>query len=126
MDLYQRQQFDVLLQTATERFVARIEERFRGADAALVKLREDPEGQGIWLGEFVAAIFQDFLLDNVDGGCFVLRALSTRSIESLKPELQAAGSVEQGIAVLARGLFADLLLRRAIEMLEQHSGYEPV
>lgn len=35
MDPHQRQQVDFLLQTATERFVARLEERHRGTDAAL-------------------------------------------------------------------------------------------
>ena len=48
MDLHQRQQFDFLLQTATERFVARLEERFRDAEPALVKLRAEPDGDGVW------------------------------------------------------------------------------
>lgn len=126
MDPHQRQQFDFLLQTATERFVARLEERFRGAEPALARLRESPEGEGVWLGRFVDAIFQDFLLDTVDGGCFVLRSLPGRSIEPLREALADAGTVERGVAVLARGLFADLLRQKAVEALEQHSGYQPV
>ena len=126
MDLHQRQQFDFLLQTATERFVTRLEERWRGAEPALAKLRATPDGEGVWLGAFVDAIFQDFLLDNVDGGCFVLRSLPKRSIESQKSAVAVAGTVEQGVAVLARGLFAELLLQKSVEALEQHSGYQSV
>ncbi len=126
MDLHQRQQFDFLLQTATERFVARLEERFRDAEPALVKLRAEPDGDGVWLGGFVDAIFQDFLLDTIDGGCFVLRSLPKRSIESHKAAILSAGTVEQGIGVLARCLFAELLLQKSIEALEQHSGYQSV
>ena len=47
MDLHQRQQFDFLLLTATERFVARLEERHRGAAAALAALTAAPEGEGV-------------------------------------------------------------------------------
>lgn len=126
MDLYQRQQFDFLLQTATERFVARLEERFRGAEPALAKLRGSPDGEGVWLGGFVDAIFEDFLLDNVDGGCFVLRALPKRSIEDYRAVLASAGTVEQGVGGLARGLFADLLLRKAVEALQRHAAYQAV
>jgi hypothetical protein len=126
MDLHQRQQFDFLLQTATERFVARLEERFRGAEPALARLRGSPDGEGVWLGAFVDAIFQDFLLDDVDGGCFVLRSLPKRSVDWQTAALASAGTVEQGVGALARGLFAELLLQKAVEALEQHSGYQPV
>jgi hypothetical protein len=126
MDLHQRQQFDFLLQTATERFVARLEERWRGAEPALEKLRSSSDGEGVWLGGFVDAIFQDFLLDNVDGSCFVLRSLPKRSVESQTATLSSAGTVEQGVSMLARGLFAELLLQKSVEILEQHSGYQHV
>ncbi len=42
MDLYEKQQFSFFLQTATERCVTRLEERFRGPDAALEHLQADP------------------------------------------------------------------------------------
>lgn len=126
MDLHQRQQFDHLLQTATERFVARIEERLRGAEEALVKLKAAPQGEGVWIGGFVDAIFQDFLLDNADGAAFVLRALPKRAIDGQRAALQGAATVEAALLLLAKGLFGELLLRRSIEALEQHSGYQPV
>jgi hypothetical protein len=126
MELHQRQQFDFLLQTATERFVARLEERHRGAEAALVKLRAAPDAAGVWRGEFVAAVFQDFLLDNADGAAFVLRALPKRSIEDHRAAVQAADTVEAVLLTLAAGLFGELLLTKSIEALEQHAGYQPV
>lgn len=126
MDLHQRQQFDFLLQTATERFVARLEERHRGAEAALVKLKSAPDAEGVWRGEFVAAVFQDFLLDNADGAAFVLRALPRRSIDDQRAALQAADTVEAVLLTLATGLFGELLFKKSIEALEQHAGYQPV
>ena len=50
MDLYKQQQFGFFLQTATERYVARLEERFRGAEAARQMIAEDPNGEGREVG----------------------------------------------------------------------------
>ena len=136
MDLYQKQQFGFLLQTATERYVARLEERFRGPDAALTSLREDPDGEGVWLTEFAEAVFEDFLLNNVEGACFVLQALATRPVAPVASGPVASGPVASGtvaggtvgatLGAMAKRLFADLLLQKAIELLEQHSGYQSV
>ena len=126
MDLHQRQQFDFLLLTATERFVARLEERHRGAAAALAALTAAPEGEGVWRGEFVDVIFQDFLLDNADGAAFVLRSLRARPLGQHREACADAGSVEDLLVALAKGLFADLLLAKAVEALEQHAGYQAV
>ena len=129
MDLHQRQQFDFLLLTATERFVTRLEERHRGAAAALAALTAltaAPEGEGVWRGEFVDAIFQDFLLDNADGAAFVLRSLRTRPLGPHRGVCADAGSVEDLLVALAKALFAELLLAKAVEALEQHAGYQAV
>jgi len=126
MDLHQRQQFDHLLQTATERFVARIEERHRGVEEAIAKLKAAPEGEGVWFGGFVDAIFQDFLLDNADGAAFILRSLPKRAIDGQRAALQEAATVEAALLALAKGLFGELLRRKSLEALEQHSGYQPV
>jgi hypothetical protein len=124
MDLYQRQQFDMLLQTATERFVARLEERHRGAEPALARLGGDT--QGIWVGEFVEALFEDCLLNSVDGACFVLRSLPRRSVESHRRRLAGSGTVEELVLALAKSLFGETLLRKTVESLEQHARYQPV
>jgi hypothetical protein len=124
MDLYQRQQFDMLLQTATERFVARLEERHRGAEPALARLGGDT--QGVWVGEFVEALFEDCLLNSVDGACFVLRSLPRRAVESHRRRLAGSGTVEELVLALAKSLFGETLLRKTVESLEQHARYQPV
>ena len=121
MDLYKQQQFGFLLQTATERYVARLEERFRGADGALAVLQQDPNGEGVWLDQFTDAVFEDFLLNNVEGSCFVLQSLPKRRVET-----SHAGTVEAILIQMAKKLFSDLLLQKTIESLEQHSGYQSV
>jgi hypothetical protein len=126
MDLYSRQQFDFLLQTATERFVARLEERHRGPEAAAVALRSDPAAAKRSIDEFVAAVFADFLLTNADGAAFVLRSVPQRPIAAHRDALAAATTVEEALAALARGLFAELLLTKTVEALDQHAGYQAV
>ncbi len=121
MDLYQQQQFGFLLQTATERFVTRLEERFRGSDAALVQIKQDPDAEGVWLNQFADAIFEDFLLNNVEGACFVLQAAAKRKTDALP-----AGTIEQSLIAMAKTVFSELLLQKTIETLEQHSGYQSV
>jgi hypothetical protein len=121
MELYQQQQFGFFLETATERFVARLEERFRGPDQALEMLREDPETEGVWLRQFTDAVFDDFLLNNLEGACFVLQALAKRRVSDLED-----GTVEKTLITMAKRLFADLLLQKTVETLEQHSGYQSV
>ena len=119
MDLYQKQQFGFFLQTATERFVARLEERFRGADGALEHVRADAEAA--LLTDFTDAVFDDFLLNNVEGACFVLQALATRKVEPVEGD-----TVDAILVGMAKKLFAELLLQKSIESLEQHSGYQSV
>ncbi len=121
MDLYQQQQFGFFLQTATERYVARLEERCRGADGALESLRQDPNGEGAALDSFTDAVFDDFLLNNVEGACFILQALPKR-----QTSITAPGTVETTLIAMAKQLFAELLLQKTIESLEQHSGYQSV
>ena len=124
MELYERQQFDFLLHTAVERYVERLEQRNEGATNALVRLRENPEADGVWLGEFVKAVFDDFLLSNSAGAGFVLRALASRKM----PELSSkpGQTVEQFVQDAARAVFAELFRRKTEEVLEQHASFEAV
>ena len=118
MELYQRQQFDFLLMTAADRFVERIVKRNEGVENAIARLQQNPQGDGIWLDEFVAAIFQDFLLDNSAGATFILQALEKQS--TLPP---SAGTIEQMLKSMAQRAFADLLQKKVLEALEQASMY---
>ena len=118
MELHQRQQFDFLLMTAAERFVDRLIQRNQGPAQALERLREQPNGPGVWLDDFVDALFQDFLLDNPAGACFVLQALAKRRLSDPLPQ---ADKVETLLQALARQLFGELLRSKVTEMLEQEA-----
>jgi hypothetical protein len=120
MELHERQQFDFLLMTAVERYVERLEQRNGSVEDALARLRSGPNGEGVWLDEFVAAIFDDFLLDNIGGACFVLEALAKRTL----PET-AAGRVETVLIEMARTAFAGLLKQKTEEALEQRLAFQP-
>lgn len=117
MELHQRQQFDFLLMTAVERFVDRVEQRNGSADAALALLQRDPNAQAIWLHEFVAAMFRDFLLD-IGGACFVLEAFPERTVES------AAGTAQTVLIAMAKAAFAGLLREKTEEALEQRLAFQ--
>ena len=119
MDLHEKQQFDFLLNTAVERYVERLEQRNGGVGIALQRLRHNPESDGIWLSRFTQAIFDDFLLTNVEGACFILKALAKRSAPAI-----AAGKVEATLLNLAQHTFADLLRQKTEEALEQRSSLE--
>ncbi len=121
MDLYQKQQFGFFLQTATERYVARLEERFRGAEGALEVVKQISGDGEVGSREFVDAVFEDFLLNNVEGACFILQSLPQRTVEPHRP-----GTVEVTLIEMAKSLFEELLLQKTIESLEQHSGYQSI
>jgi len=119
MDLHEKQQFDFLLNTAVERYVERLEQRNGGVEMALQRLRRDPEADGVWLSRFTQAIFDDFLLGNVAGACFVLQGLAKRTVPGV-----AGGKVETTLGSLAKCAFADLLKQKTEEALEQRCSLE--
>jgi hypothetical protein len=123
MEPYRRQQLDVLLGIAVERFTERLIQRNGGPGPALDHLRAAPDGEGVWRDEFTRRIFEDFLLDNAAGAAFVLEALARRPAPAPAPP---GGTIEETLIHLARAAFADLLSRKAEEVLEQRERYEPM
>ena len=122
MNDYEKQYFNTLLQMATERLVERVIQRAEGAENALHLLRTDPYGNGIWLDKFIDAFFEEFLLDNPAGSCFILQALSKRryNLELLPQQVLA---VEEIIKKMAKEVFEELLKQKAEELLEQHAAF---
>lgn len=118
MNLHERQQFDFLLITAIERYTERLVQRCEGAENALRLLREDVNSEGVWLDQFVDAIFTDFLLDNIAGACFILQSLPKRKHADLP-----AGKIEPTLIELAKSAFAEVLANRMEESLEQSIMY---
>ena len=118
MNLYERQQFDFLLFTAVERYVERLIQRNEGAENALARLRTDPQSDTIQLASFVDAIFQDFLLANTAGACFILQALETQTLPAPIP-----GKIEKMLIAMTKTAFGKLLLQKTDEFLEQETMY---
>jgi hypothetical protein len=119
MDLHLRQQFDLMLQDATGNFVERAIHRCGGPDVALARLREDPEAEGVWLGDFVDAFFADHLLDGTAGSCFVLEALERRAVPA-----DAGGPVSEVVGRLARAAFADVLATQSAQLLQRQLAFQ--
>lgn len=122
MELHARQQFDFFFNAAIERFVDRLEQRCGGPVPALARLREDPNAEGVWLDEFVAALFGDFLLDNVAGSAFILQALSRRPAPAVSST--PGENVEQLLSRLAREAFGAVLRIKTEEALEQRQAFQ--
>jgi hypothetical protein len=112
--LHERAQFDFLLNTAAERFVERLVQRTGGLEEGLAALRADPNGEGVWLDEFVRAVLRDFLLDNTEGSCFVLQALADRKIDSGL----VGGTVSEALGSLAVSAFASVLALKVDQGIE--------
>lgn len=118
MDAHLRQQFDVLLLTAADRFAERITQRCQGEGRALHRLQTNPDGEGIWLTDFVDAVFAESCLDNAAGACFVLQATQKRATS-----LAAEGSVAEILVQMAKTVFASLLTAKAVEALGRVERY---
>lgn len=118
MELHHGVYFNFLLNTAVERLTERISHRLGGTAAALQAIRENPEGEGVWLSGFVDAFFDDMLLSNTAGAVFVLEALEKRHAEA-----QPAGQIGETLQRMARQAFYDLLWQKSQEFLEQSVAY---
>jgi hypothetical protein len=118
MELFLRQQFELLLQDATGNFAERAVYRCGGPDAALSRLAEDPEGDGVLRSEFVTAFFQENLLDNSAGHAFVLEALERRTVPDV-----AGGPVADVLARLAHAAFSDVLTTMTAQLIQRQQIY---
>lgn len=118
MDLHLAQQFDVLLAQSGEGFIERIVQRCAGQDNALRLLQGDRNAEGVWLDDFVDAVFSDWCLDNAEGATFVLCALKRRPLA-----LEADGPVEEILVRAAKAVYADLLYDKVLESMSRASVY---
>jgi hypothetical protein len=118
MELYLRQQFDLILAEATGNFVERVVHRCGGEEAALERLRSDPNGEGVWIDEFVNNFFEEHLLTGVAGAAFVLQALEKRTVPA-----DDGGTVGDVINRLARLAFADVLAQQSAQLIQRSMVY---
>lgn len=117
MEAYQRQQFDVMLNAAVDRFSDRMVRRWSSRSVALARLRSDPEGEGVWLDEFVHAYFTECRLDDVAGAAFVLQALQRRQVSTQE-------TVSDRLVRLAKDVFLELLTAKTVEALARQERSE--
>jgi hypothetical protein len=117
MDLYQRNQFDVMLALACESFTERIVQRCGGSENALRALRDDPNGEGVWLTQFVDGFFDDWLLNDASAAAFVLVSLEKRPLPASE-----GGPVGEVLQRQARQVFTDLLRQKVDQALQQALG----
>ncbi len=118
MEPHHKVYFNFLLNTAVERLTERVSQRLGGTAVALEAIRENPEGEGVWLSGFVDAFFDDMLLDNTAGAVFVLEALERRPAEAQPP-----GKIGETLQRMSRQAFRELLWQKAQESLEQSVAY---
>jgi len=118
MDPHERQYINFLLAMAVERFSERIIYRNEGAEKALHRLRVNPQGEGVWMDQFVEAFFRDTLLDNPAGACLILQALANRRINRPLPVTEET-TISEILQEMAKHAFADLLQQKTEEALEQ-------
>ena len=118
MHLHERAQVDFLLNTAADRFVDRLVQRTGSLEAGLAALRADPQGEGVWLDEFVRAVLRDFLLDNAAGYCFVLQALADRRLDGVAGLDVDGATVTDALAVLALRSFSAVLAAKVDQGIE--------
>ncbi|MFZ2503373.1 MAG: hypothetical protein WAW88_11945 [Nocardioides sp.] len=128
MDLHARQQFEQLLGDAGEAFIERIVQRCAGQDRALALLRADRNAEGVWLDDFVGALFADQCLDNAEGAAWVLAALKARPLQVGAVTITGAATpgattVEQVLMSLARAAFGDLLYAKVLESMSRAAVY---
>lgn len=119
MELYLRQQFELLLQEASGNFTERIVHRCGGEQEALQRLQADPESEGVWASEFVDNFFEEHLLQGTAGACFVLEALERRSLPS-----DPGGAVADVLPRLARAAFADVLVTQSAQLIQRQMVYQ--
>lgn len=122
VELHEQQYFNLLLAMAVERFSERIIQRNEGADNALHRLRTNPQGDGVWLNEFVDAFFRDALLDNPAGSCLILQALANRRLDDPAPVFDQV-TIGETMQKLAKQAFASLLQQKTEEALEQSLAF---
>jgi len=118
MELFLKQQFELLLQEATGNFTERTVHRCGGPDAALERLTSDPDGDGVHRGQFVQAFFEENLLDNVGGYCFVLEALERRTLPA-----DPGGTAADVLGRLAKAAFADVLTTMTAQLIQRQQIY---
>lgn len=131
MNDHERMHIDGLVHEACDLLCETAIQRCGGPRNALSQLRDDPDGEGVWLDRFVAMFLGEHALDNEAGACAILEALARRPM----PEVSAPGpssapsgtrppTIGEVLKEASSAAFRDLVRLKADEALERASVYE--
>lgn len=116
MELFLRQQFEILLQEATGNCTERIVHHMQGPENALAAINDGSAAEAV--NEFVDAFFTENLLDSPAGCAFILEALHNRT---LPPD--PGGNVAEVMGRQARAAFAELLTNQVSQNIQRQQIY---
>lgn len=121
MNDHERLHIDGLVHEACDLLCETAIQRCAGPTRALTQLREDPNGEGVWLDRFTKMFLSEHALDNEAGACAILEAFSRRPM----PEVRAE-KVGEMLKLASAHVFADLVRTKADEALERATAFEGV
>ncbi len=116
MELFLRQQFEILLQEATGNCTERLVHHLQGPQAALAAIEDGTAAPAI--EEFVDAFFAENLLDSPAGYAFVLEALHNRTLPA-----DPGGTVSDVLGRAARAAFTELLSGQVSQAIQRQQIY---
>lgn len=119
MNDHERIHIDALMHEACDLLCETAIQRCAGPTNALRRLREDPDGDGIWLGRFIATFLGEHALDTEAGACTILEAFARRPMPAV--EGTTIGDTLRAAAIAA---FTELVRAKADEALERAAAHE--
>lgn len=122
MNDHERVHIDGLVHEACDLLCETAIARCAGPTNALRVLRDDPNGDGVWLDRFTVMFLGEHALDTTPGACAILECFERRPM----PAMGAGGTVAGGLQEASRAVFADMVRRKADEALERASMQEGV
>ena len=119
MNDWERVYIDTLLHDACDIVCQTAIQRCDGPTNTLKKLREDPNGEGIWLDQFIPMFLGERAFDTDAGACAILEAFAKKPM----PQVQG-DSISSTLRGASRSIFAEMVLLKIDETLQRGSMQE--
>jgi hypothetical protein len=118
---HERVHIDGLIHEACNLLCETAVHRCFGAANALRQLREDPNGNGVWLDKFTPMFLSEHALDTVAGACTILEACERRPMPAITET-----TIGDALKEAAAATFGEMVRRKADEALELAAMHEGV
>ena len=115
----ERVHIDALIHEACDLLCETSIQRCAGPTNALRQLREDPNGQGVWLDKFTTMFLTEHALLTDAGACVILEALASRPMPAVEGE-----TIGQVLRRAAHAAFTESVRSKMDEALERASVHE--